>query len=214
MNLVVFSSKDKTSSEIPFVIQMFENGLGTFHLRKPRASTKEVEEYILAIPEQFRNRIIIHSHHELASMHKLKGIHYSRTHRKKGLNGKAKFGITRLVHRKMKFTKSCHALSSINEDINKYDYVFLSPIFDSISKEDYKSKFSLTKTKEVLEKTRQKVYALGGINPSNIELAVKTGFDGIGVLGCIWETEKDPLSAYLEVKSLLKELDTKLILES
>ncbi|MFT7614417.1 MAG: thiamine-phosphate pyrophosphorylase [Parvicellaceae bacterium] len=214
MKLVVFSSKEKTTSEIPFVIQMFENGLETFHLRKPRFGTKELEEYISAIPKEYRSRVIIHSHHELAAILKLKGIHYSRTHRKKGLNGKAKFGITRLAHRKMKFTKSCHALSSIQEDIRKYDYVFLSPVFDSISKEDYKSKFSLTKTKEVLDKTRQTVYALGGLNPSNIELAVKTGFDGIALLGYVWESKKNPLEAFLEVKLKLKEIEAKSILEN
>jgi len=213
MNLVLFSSDNSLHSEIPSVIKMFDNGLETFHLRKPKFGTKELEQYIQAIPRKYRDKIIIHSHHELASIYGLKGIHYSRTHRKKGKNGKSRFGITRLLNRKLVFTKSCHSIGTINDDIHKYNYTFLSPVFDSISKNEYKSKLSLTKVKISLQETKQTVYALGGITPDNVELAMKTGFKGVGVLGYIWDSEHDPVEAYLTIKSTIRKLEEALILQ-
>ncbi len=214
MKLVVFSSGNKFHSEIPSVISMFEQGLSTFHLRKPRFSTKELEEYILAVPENYRNRIIIHSHHELASTHNLKGIHLSRNHRKKGISGRTKLTFNRLINRRLRYTRSCHSLKSLNEDVGKYDYVFLSPVFDSISKSKHKSGFGLNNIKNALENTRQKVYALGGIAPDNIETAMKMGFHGIAALGYIWEGDQRPIDAYENLLKTIKEVDEQLILDA
>ena len=66
MKLVVITQSQKSETEIAAIIQMFESGLSTLHIRKNRFSTKELEEYIKEIPEHFHNRIIIHSHHRLA----------------------------------------------------------------------------------------------------------------------------------------------------
>ena len=68
------------------------------------------------------------------------------------------------------------------------DYVFLSPIFDSISKEGYSSHFTQPVLKE-LQRTKvidRKVMALGGINLDRIKLAKDLGFGGVVVLGDIW----------------------------
>ena len=48
MRVVVFSSADKSRSEVNDVIRMFENGLECFHLRKPKFRRKELEKYIAA----------------------------------------------------------------------------------------------------------------------------------------------------------------------
>lgn len=206
MKLVVFTSKDKFHSEIPVVLKMFEDGLQTLHVRKPRFSTKELEEYILAIPEEYRNRLIIHSHHELQSVYKLKGIHFGRSHRKKGAAG----GFQKLskftTKGKKIFTKSAHSLSSIDKDVRFYDYIFLSPIFDSISKDNHKSKFGSKALRNTLSKTKQTVYALGGVEAENLHKVVEYGFDGAALLGSIWESEKPPFEAYKEIKDLAKKL--------
>lgn len=214
MKVVVFSSPNNFHTEIPYVIQMFEKGLGTFHLRKPKFSTKDLEEYITSIPERYRGRIIIHTHHELASAYQLKGIHYSRTHRKKGISGKAKFSLSRIINRSMVFSKSCHSLSTIKEDVNKYDYVFLSPVFDSISKDSHKSKFGLGSIKQTLESTKQTVYALGGVDPTKLEKAIIAGFDGVAVLGYIWESGLNPVEAYLNIRNGLRDTEEKLLMSA
>lgn len=208
MNIVVFSSAKKLNSEIPHVIKMFEHGLPCFHLRKPMARFQELENYIHAIPEEYRNRIIVHSHHGLASVFGLKGIHHSRLDRKKGISKKLRIAYDRLVRRKMKFTKSCHSLKSVNKNKSKYDYVFLSPVFDSISKNYHKRQFPLGEIEKAIRSTHQTIYALGGIEPNNIEQAYLMGFDGIAVLGYIWESSTNPVDGFLEIQKKINDLST------
>ena len=74
-------------------------------------------------------------------------------------------------------------------DGQQYDYLFLSPIFDSISKKGYRSAFSpeqLTKAgKEGV--INERVIALGGITPEKKTAIKDWNFGGIAVLGFLWQ---------------------------
>ncbi|MSH99582.1 thiamine phosphate synthase, partial [Escherichia coli] len=67
-------------------------------------------------------------------------------------------------------------------------YVFMSPIYDSISKVNYYS----TYTAEELRQAQKdkiidcKVMALGGINEDNLQEIKDFGFGGAVVLGDVW----------------------------
>ena len=66
-------------------------------------------------------------------------------------------------------------------------YCFLSPIFDSISKEGYKANFDKLELKEFLAKDRKtKVIALGGLTEENYLEVLELGFDGGAFLGSVW----------------------------
>jgi thiamine-phosphate pyrophosphorylase len=90
---------------------------------------------------------------------------------------------------------------------------FLSPVFDSISKQGYKSKFSdrlytlLQFHPSLISAIRGKnIIALGGIDEDKIELVRKTGFAGAAVLGAIWNS-KDPLEKFLRIKAKCQKTD-------
>src|ERR1035437_4016923 len=135
MQLIVISSSHTIENETQIVTQLFEAGLETFHLRKHRLSTKKMKEYIKAIPQHFHNRIIIHSHHNLARNYNLKGIHLTKSHKKHKFKT---WLVVKLIHLKnpkiiisTSFTTIGQLLDTIHE--SRYDYVFLSPVFDSLS---------------------------------------------------------------------------------
>jgi thiamine-phosphate pyrophosphorylase len=93
------------------------------------------------------------------------------------------------------------------------EYAFLSPIFDSISKVGYKSKFSdrmnkfLKMQPGLLSAIRGKnIIALGGIDEDKIVLARKIGFTGVAVLGAIWNS-KDPLGKFKRIKAKCQKKD-------
>ena len=69
------------------------------------------------------------------------------------------------------------------------DYVFLSPIFDSISKRGYRSQFSLTELQKAAAEgiIDSKVVALGGITKDKLPLLQSLHFGGAAMLGAIWE---------------------------
>ena len=82
---------------------------------------------------------------------------------------------------------SCHSFEGIDAVEGKEEYCFLSPVFDSISKEGYKAKFDKEELKEFLKTERQlKVIGLGGVTEENYSELLELGFDGGAFLGSVW----------------------------
>ena len=108
------------------------------------------------------------------------------------------------------YTRSYHSMSDFAKNLKVYDYIFLSPVFDSISKSSHKSSFKNGDITQVLKSSKHKIYALGGINPETAEKAFRMGFDGVAVLGYIWEAKQNPLDAYLKIKDKIQTLERKM----
>lgn len=90
-------------------------------------------------------------------------------------------------------------------------YVFVSPVFNSISKNGYNSSFDLAELKISLKQFHDKknndapqVIALGGMDEDKIGIARKIGFDGIALLGAVWHSH-DPIEKFLKIKTLTEE---------
>lgn len=194
--LIVMSSDNKVTNETKIVTQLFENGLTHFHLRKPGWTELEMEDFLNNIPVAFHNRIVIHSEFHLTEKFKLKGIHLNEENRK---------NITAFENKKI-ISTSFHSLEDIENNKYPYEYVFLSPVFDSISKPGYTSKFDLETVKEHFKKWKlekrimPEVIALGGVEANNILAVKQLGFAGAAVLGVVWGS-KDTLSGFEEVRS-------------
>lgn len=85
---------------------------------------------------------------------------------------------------------SVHDLQTLQQLPSQFSYAFFSPVFDSISKQQYKGvvgeDFCLTDEQKPLQ-----VIALGGIDADNVSKLVAMNFDGAALLGSIWnEPEK------------------------
>ena len=195
MELVVISSPRKKDGEVGDVIRMFEAGLERFHLRKPGTSKKYVKDFIEQIPKKYRHRIVIHSNHGYAKKYKLGGIHISKKHRRKKLKLRWKIFWLRLRHRDIIITRSCHKLGDLHSESIRYDYVFLSPVFDSISVNSLSGGFSLRGLTTTLEKSNLRVFAMGGVEPKKFQQLADFGFAGVAVLGYMWSAE-DRMEAF------------------
>jgi thiamine-phosphate pyrophosphorylase len=58
MKLIVITPTNDVPDETSLVTKMFESGLMTLHIRKPKKSTRQMKEYIKEIPAIFHNRIV------------------------------------------------------------------------------------------------------------------------------------------------------------
>ena len=181
--------------EAKIVARLFGLGLETYHLRKPSFTEDELRSFLIALPPEFHNRIVIHSHFELSLEFDLKGIH---------LNEANKERIGHLSHYKV-ISGSFHSLPDLKENTVPYQYVFLSPVFDSISKAGYASNFDLAQLAAELSlpsaKLLPEIIALGGINAENLPLIRQTGFAGVAVLGAVW-LQQDPVQEFLYLQAL------------
>ena len=204
MQLIVISSSQKVENETAIVTELFENGLKAFHLRKPNFSTKDLKNYIKSIPSQYHNRIIIHSHHKIARTFDLKGIHLTKTHKNKKFKTWLTLQLIKAKNPNILITTSYDKLASILDDEEKFSYVFLSPIFDSLTSK-YQSGFSEGGLKGALKKTSHRVIARGGIEISNIEKVNEIGFAGMALYSAIWK-KNDPLNEFIRIIEKCHEL--------
>jgi thiamine-phosphate pyrophosphorylase len=197
--LLLISSEQDLKSETKTLVELFNLGLSTFHLRKPGWLADEMEQWLTSLPKEFHNRVVLHSHFELAEKFGLKGIH---------LNEKNKSLVSQLNRHKI-ISASFHSLEDLKANTFPYEHVFLSPIFDSISKVGYKSNFDLKLLKEGLREMKEqnpalpKVIGLGGIHALNISQLKEAGFSGAALLGSVWESE-NPVRTFSEIQELIK----------
>jgi thiamine-phosphate pyrophosphorylase len=207
MKIVVISPSKSVDNEPKIVTELFEHGLETFHLRKPSMRTKEMKNYITEIPAHFHNRIIIHSHHNLARKFNLKGIHLTRQHHKKRIRTWFRLRILKLRRPNLFITTSFHKLASIYRNEQQYHHVFLGTIFDQVS-EKFNAGFNETSLRAALEKTDLEVIARGGTTKDNIALCNALGFSGMAFYSGVWKKE-DPLEAFRAIVAQFRELNIK-----
>ena len=203
MKTIVLSAQKPVDNEIDIVVRLFELGLTSFHLRKPHYSKQKMRGYLNKIPSVYHNRIIIHSHHRLAKKYNLKGIHLNSKDRKSSFNW---FNIKSLKRKKpfLRVSTSFTTISELNKYNDLYDYVFLSPIFDSTSKKKYQSGFQEYSLTSATHRSNYNVVALGGVDVENIKNAFNMGFWGCAFLSTIWKSD-NPIEKFKELKSKCNE---------
>lgn len=194
MKLIVITTPHFFEGESRILTLLFREGMERLHLRKPQSNTNELRMLLEAIPSEYHSRIVLHDHFELAMEYRLAGIHLnSRNHTiPEEFNGS--------------ISRSCHSMKEVQEN-SELDYVFLSPLFRSISKEGYGSGFPM----EILQKAasegiiNQRVIALGGMDNSTLPLIETLNFGGAAVLGALWgnaPSEKETVSIIKRYKLL------------
>lgn len=186
LKIIVITRPDFFDGETELVNRLFEEGMERLHLRKPKATEQEMAEWIEHIALPFRHRIVLHDHHQLAVRYGLGGVHLNSRNPAFELSSHGACGTTPL---NLTISRSCHSIEEVRKYKSECDYLFLSPIFDSISKEGYGAAFS----REELESARTEglladnVYALGGVSPDRLPIIREMGFAGCAMLGAVWQ---------------------------
>lgn len=176
MKLIVISNPTPVNKEIQIITSLFEEGLEYFHLRKPTLSSDQLLDFLEEIPSHYHNRIVVHRSNPLFKNYKLRGYHFSRKYG--SFNEELNYNST-----------SFHTLEQLTDNQLPYQYVFLSPVFPSISKKGHAPVYQQNELSHFFQtkKIHAEVIALGGVNLNNALIALKTGFQGVAVLGHLWE---------------------------
>ncbi|MBI2283059.1 MAG: thiamine phosphate synthase [Bacteroidetes bacterium] len=190
--LIVVSDAAFHKNEPALLNEMFDQGLEFFHLRKPSAPASALQHLIEKIKPQHISKIALHSHHQLANIFRMNRLHYTEVKRKKSnpMEWQA------LKESGCHLSTSVHQIQEAAKLPGSFDYAFLGPVFDSISKQGYSSTIS---KKIKMPKNKTKLIAIGGINEINLKLSFEMGFDGIAILGAIWQST-DPVKSFQLIK--------------
>ena len=81
------------------------------------------------------------------------------------------------------FSTSVHSIEDFNDLQNDFQYAFLSPVYNSISKPEYKADDNLIKSIDKRTNFKTKLIALSGISSSNYKQTLLSGFDDAAFLG-------------------------------
>lgn len=196
--LLLLTSPATVPDEPRLLTELLAQGVERLHLRKPGWSASQLEALIQELPAHYYSRLVLHAYPHLVRQYQLGGLHLTGSQRAATKRRPALLPGQSL-------STSFHSLAEVSQHRRHYDYVFLSPIFDSISKEGYSSGFDLSEIQVGLRTLnarpgyRPKVLALGGVEAQNIDLVRKTGFAGAAVLGTIWQSA-DPVAAWQQLR--------------
>ena len=187
MQITVITPENNIRKEDEYINGMFRNGLQRLHLRKPDNSIRDNRKYIQAIDAKYHSRIILSGSFDLFTEFDLGGIH---------LNGSSRRDEDlrkRIDHvPSEKISTSYHNWQKIVENDFPFGYVFISPVFDSISKKEYKANIDpdgamKTKQKRASQgKYCPQIIGLGGVGINEIRPLHDYGFDGAALLGTLW----------------------------
>lgn len=176
MKLIVVTAPTFFVEEDKIITELFEEGLDILHLRKPETPAMYAERLLTLIPEKYHRRIVTHEHFYLKEEFNLMGIHLNTRNPKEPHDYSGHISCT------------CHTLEEVKNRKHFYDYLFMSPVFDCITKEGVSSAFSALDLRQASKEhiIDSKVMALGGITPDNILQIKDYGFGGAVIMGDLW----------------------------
>lgn len=178
MTTIVITLPEIIPCEAERITSLLRKGFIDFiHIRKPGAKKEDIAAIIEQIPREMYSRLVLHDHHELAVRYGLFGIH---------LNSRNPLPPDSWQG---SISRSCHSLKELEEWKPRCNYVSLSPIFNSISKQGYLSAFTPEKIRQAHEDgiIDEKVFALGGVTFQRLEEVREMGFGGAMILGDAWK---------------------------
>ncbi|HIF13912.1 MAG TPA: thiamine phosphate synthase [Bacteroidetes bacterium] len=192
-------------NEWDILTDLFESGLEKFYLRKPGMRLKDYEYCLKNIPERFMDRVVLHEHFTIMYDYPFKEIHL-KTRERKGFAGKDRFLslIDDAHHEGLICSTSVHSFEELQEIDGILDRLWVSPVFESISRPGHTSEIDWIKTLNN-KSFHSKIVALGGIHEENAAALMRKPFDEIALLGAIWSKPETAVENYKRVLSICQE---------
>ena len=193
MDLIVVSDAVYFENEAKLINQLFEAGMAIFHLRKPGTDQSAFKGLIDQIEKQYHNRIALHQFHELSKdLTDIKRLHFPEQRRKEVFKNVDGYTLS----------TSIHHLDELKNVVG-FDYTFYGPVFNSISKQGYSGIGSADLV--LPENSGIKIIGLGGIDHEKVQDVKLMGFDGVAVLGAIWNNKQQAVQNFKSLINSYKE---------
>ncbi len=192
----------KQCSNLEWTIQQsLEGGLRLVQLREKDLSSRELFGLALnlrKLTRKYNALLIINDRLDVALAVQADGIHVG--------NGSLPIynlkNIMTQINRKILIGYSSHSLEEAEDIQNQgVDWITFSPIFETKSK-SYGIPQGLTNLEEMTQHIKIPIYALGGVNQSNIPSLLNTKIHGVAMISEII-TSQDPKQTTVNLLSLI-----------
>jgi len=183
--IVVITSPDAWEGEADCLKELLRAGVEKLHIRKHGGAG---EELLKRLAPDWSSRLVLHGGQEMALKYGVPQIHGHWSDRPTSA------GLSASTH-------SWEEVGRITPGV--LEYVFLSPLFDSISKPGYRAGEGLLRRPAGVSPCR--LIGLGGIDEHTIGRVVDHGWDGAAVLGYIWKKPERAVERFKTLKAIVED---------
>lgn len=197
--LIVITQPVLFPGELTYVEALFKAGLQRLHFRKPGATEEEIGAFLQRLSPEWYPRLVLQGQPELARQLGIGRLHMSlEPWREYSEKAAAAGTLSTSLH-------SMEELETIESGDRKHEleYVYVSPLFDSISKKGYLANVGLLAEVPALKDRTIPVIGLGGIGKDNIAIVKDHGWDGAALLGYIWDDPKLAVTRFEELQNII-----------
>ncbi|WP_298737063.1 thiamine phosphate synthase [uncultured Chitinophaga sp.] len=180
--------------------ELIAAGADAILLRKPGWTEDDYAHLLEEADPVVYPQLLIAQHYQLQQRYGLRGVHFSESLRNSTLPQQ----LEALRNEECLLSTGIHYGNTPTGMQTVWDLLLLSPVFDSISKPGYKGLadqgFHRNNEPWAAGNSPSRLIALGGIHQHNAALAKQMGFDGIALLGAVWQKAGNAVEHFIEIK--------------
>lgn len=175
LKIIAITPERPYGCEAEAICRMVDAGIWRVHVRRPGATDDGMRRLLERLPAEVLPQVTLHDCLGVAAEFGAGGVHLN------GRNPEPPAGFGGRVSR------SCHTLAEAGR-CTQEDYLFLSPLFDSISKRGYAAGFTADELQQAAAAGAigPRLFALGGVTPERLPQVAAWGFGGAALLGYVW----------------------------
>lgn len=190
----IITSPERIHGEEKIIAALLQAGAARIVLRKPYWETREYNMLLEEIDPAFFPAVIVHDNFQVCNKYPVGGIHLSGKVRGSMTTNELQLCLQRYTHS----STGIHDTADIGAMPPQFNTLLLSPVFNSISKPGYTGRFA----QPLPDKQGRQIFAMGGVNAANIGRVKQWHFDGVAVLGAIWQEPAKAVDNYLRIQEL------------
>lgn len=184
----IVTTPERVYEEDRIIADLLQAGVSHILLRKPSWQTADYFAFLDNMHPEWLPRFIVRDQPAVCSRFPVGGLHLSAQVRENtGICDLQRFPLC---------STGIHDTADIATMPPPFTVLLLSPVFDSISKAGYQSRFA----QPLPDKHGKQVLALGGVNASNISRLKAWHFDGAALLGAIWQQPQKAVTLYQRIQ--------------
>ncbi len=193
--LAVITTPECWSGEAEVLEALLEAGVQKLHIRKPGGG-EERELLLQRLAPRWASRLVLHGRLDIIQLARRYEVPQVHAHWARSWENGNGDGI--------RLSASLHSWEEVRTVTpGRLEYVFLSPLFDSISKPGYRGGEGLLQPPAGDSPCR--LIGLGGIDARTIGQVMDHGWDGAAVLGAIWEKREGAVERFKALKETINE---------
>lgn len=201
MKIILYTAPKPVTNEIEVITTMLSNGVDYLYLRRENRDSHYWSSFVEQIPAEWHDKIICSDFRTLHEM-QLGGFHFKAEMLGMMEEKDILENLSMMRKESIRSSRTVRSVEEIKANDGKYDILLVAPIFESISKQGHSKTWDFDALKAYLHHRSgsSEIFALGGVDADKVDMLYLLGFDGMALLGAIWEQPEQALTNFQKIK--------------